>query len=84
MADRERDGGTEKRKEASERGRNVTRVRARSSVQKRGTQERPWIYVDVSPERERERTVERRVGERDERAMEGRERLRADRGEKYL
>lgn len=26
------------------------RLRVRSAVQKRGTQERPWIYVDVSPE----------------------------------
>jgi hypothetical protein len=32
------------------RGGSRTRLRVRSGIQKRGTQERPWIYVDVSPE----------------------------------
>jgi len=40
-------------------------MRVRSSIQKRGTQERPWIYVDVSLEvkRERERIEKERERE---------------------
>lgn len=45
--------GGQRRKEWCKGGRRErlqARLRVRSSIQKRGTQERPWIYVDVSPE----------------------------------
>lgn len=65
----------------------IARLRVRSSIQKRGTQERPWIYVDVSPEvSEKEKGPgEGQMGEGGQGvggATEGRQ--GADGGEKYL
>lgn len=60
--------------------REATRLRVRSSIQKRGTQERPWIYVDVSPEVSEKEKGPRKGGRIKRR---GKRQSRA-RGEKYL
>lgn len=75
--DKEKDGRWGERKKGE---RPRARLRVRSSIQKRGTQERPWIYVDVSLE-----VSEKEKGPRKGRRMKrDAERQSRGRREKYL